>query len=187
MTKRRAKVPSEATNLEDFVGAAEDKIKKGVDSLLNSTHEVLVNSDMSRGARSDESHSDVKIMKIETIGLDGPQAVFRVQDDPLVLRIEVRPTGDLGKSGITVDVIFQVIDYATNAVVKEFCQRYLNIEEGSESVISQGSVGTSVTAKPTPPICWGLRPGIYIFRPLIEVPAKGILSAPERPILFKVQ
>ena len=184
---KRIKRIAEPANLEDFVGSAGEKIKRGVDSLLSPTLQPeLPKSSENVGYVPDGLSGELHIVNLETLGADGPMTAFRFRVDALVLRIRVRVGGSLANSREHFDVNFQLVAHETNMVARDFWRRDLTLGDG-EFFISQGNITRSRWADKTPPFAWGLGPGIYIFRALIVIPALNLLCVAERSALFQVQ
>ncbi len=190
MGKRREQGQAPA-NLDDFLGPPKDDVKKGVDTLLRSKPDAVAPE--SPGTPGDvraspsPSPSPISIIGVHTIGPTGPQTVFRMQEDPLALRLQIRVDRSLSASETHFDANFQLIEYATNTVAQESWGRGIALQNGAEISISQGNIRGPGTADLTPPVSWGLKPGLYVFRPLIEIPALSVFYRPDRPVLFRVR
>jgi hypothetical protein len=192
---KRSKRPPVPANLDDFVDPLMDDVKKGVDSLLRSKPETLrskpeTTEPEARGAPGTGRASpdcQVTIIDLHTIGPTGPQTVFRMHEDALVLRIEIHADGSFASSETYFDANFQLLEYATNVVAQDFWCRGLPLRHGTELSISQGNNQGPEMADNTPPAAWGLRPGLYVFRALIEIPALSVFCQSDSSVLFRVR
>jgi hypothetical protein len=184
---KRSKRPPVPANLDDFVDPLMDDVKKGVDSLLRSKPETT--EPEARGApRTVRASPDclVTIIDVHTIGPTGPQTVFRMHEDALVLRIAIHADGSFA-SETYFDANFQLLEYATNVVAQDFWCRGLTLRHGTDFSISQGNNQGPEMADNTPPAAWGLRPGLYVFRALIEIPALNVFCQSDSSVLFRVR
>jgi len=182
MAKRNKQAPA---NLDDFLGPPRDDVKKGVDSLLRSRPETATPALSSTRLATEDSQ--VSIIGIQTLGLTGPQTVFRMHADALVLRIEIRTDVSLNASHTHFDANFQLIEYATETVAHDSWWRGLILQDGTDFSVFQGNNQGPTAADNTPPAAWGLRRGIYVFRALLEIPALSVFCQPKRPALFRVR
>jgi len=176
MSKR--KQPPASSNLDDFVAPPGSDIQKGVGALLRPP---------APAASREPSASPLLITALHTIGAAGPQAVFRMDRDPLVLRIDVRAESSLSAAENYVDANFQIVEYATNFVTHDSWWRGLLREYGTDFSIYQGRQPISTGSGGTPPSVWGIGRGLYLFRALIEVPALNLICQPGEVALFRVR
>ena len=183
---KRTKQPT--ANLDDFLGQPKDDVKKGVDSLLRSRPETASpEPGVSYASGPASPGSPVSIIGLDALGLTGPQAVFRMHEDALVLRIEIRTDTSLTTSETHFDANFQLLEYATNAVAKDSWWRGLTLQGGTAFSLSQGNNQGPDASDYTPPGAWGLKPGLYVFRALIEIPALNVICQSNRSVLFRVR
>jgi hypothetical protein len=172
---KRSKQALPAANLDDFIVAPKDDMKKGVESLLRSDAETA----------RDNSEGQVSIVGIHTVGPAGPQTVFRMHEDPLLLKIDIQANANPACAETLFNANFQILEYATNTVARNSWWPSLTLRYGTAFCISQGN-NQGLPEDFTSPAAWGLKPGLYVFRALIELPALNVFSQPDHSVLFKV-
>ena len=129
---------------------------------------------------SDQSRSPLRIAGVKTMrSREVVQSVFSWHEDPLELVIEISATEALLKPGIRFNANFQVVDHATNHVMRDIWS--MGLWPPSKREIHHPGRWNMTPER------WGLALGLYLFRAVLEIeqPQFCCLSPLDR--LFRVR
>jgi hypothetical protein len=114
------------------------------------------------------SRAEIRIVALRTLGQQGEQSVFEMHADALKLAVDLTASHESVSSEMRFDCSFQLVDYSTGRVRVEMWSRNLKVQWGHDFWISLGNNSGQDPRQFTTPAKWGLDPGLYIFRALVE-------------------
>ncbi len=181
MSKRKS--PKTPFDVGDFIKSSEQDLGSAVESLLES-------KTGSPAAPQEERSSSaiqpaVSVRRMLTLSQHGEQSMFLVDSDALKLVIDLTAAHELVNADARFHANFQLVDYSTGLVHVNHWSENLTLQWGHEFWISLGSNEGPDPSHYTTPAKWGLVPGLYIFRSLIEF-GRTVVYSPAKEIAIRI-
>jgi hypothetical protein len=190
MSKRKPqKTPFDVAG---FIKSSERDVSGAVSSLLESkasarqSQPAPTAAEPLKDAAMSAIQPAVRIRGVRALSQTGqPQSVFVFDQDALKLVIDLTAAHDLVNSDARFHADFQLVDFATGRVAVDRWSANLRLEWGHEFWISLGNNKGPDPSDYTTPAKWGLTPGLYIFRSLVEY-GRTIVYAPAAEIAIRI-
>jgi hypothetical protein len=128
--------------------------------------------------------SGLNLTRVRTRNQNGDASCFRFSEDALILAIDIVVSDELVKTGVRYHANFQILDRSTNSVIRDYWLRDMKFDSGSEFWVYLGKAG-SPPDEYTTPQKWGLRPGLYGFRGVVELGASATFCESQET-LFRI-
>jgi len=127
----------------------------------------------------------IRVVGLRALSHNGEQSVFQLHTDALKLVIDLAASDEWLNSALRFDADFQLVDMLSGRVRLDVWSRQLGVQWGRFFWIALGNNSGPDPRHFTTPAVWGLDPGLYIFRCLIEF-GSTVVHSPVHQIAIRV-
>jgi hypothetical protein len=184
----KRKTPKTRFDISDFVNSSGQDLSAAVGSLLAPKVPAAQSTPPAgelRPAMNLGNQPAFFIRKLRALSQAGETSFFRLDSDALKLVVDLTAEREMVHSDIRFHAGFQLAEYATGHVATNRWLSDLRLQWGHEFWISLGHNDGPDERNYTTPKKWGLRPGVYLFRSLIEY-GRTIVYAPKQEIAIRI-
>ena len=177
------KPKAEDFDFNKLLQPAGEELRRALGSLLHAELEGKGEGAAIASAAQNLS-AGLRLRRVRTRNQNGDATHFRLHEDALILVVDIAASEDLLKANIDYNANFQILDRSNNSVVKDYWMRELRFDHGNDFWIYMGKAGSCAEEYVTPHR-WGLDPGLYGFRAVLEIDALGTLCRSDET-MFRV-